>query len=199
MSFGDRRQLAGADREQRGGLASSSSATVLRPASRARFVNVGELRVSAGGAANFFSAGQRCRGRITGSGAARFEGGLSGTGQVTVEPFSVLGAAAVTTLALDGMNELDFSRAVHIEGGALRLSWAGAAGAQAGQRWDLFDWLGGVDGRFASVELPALAGGLRWDTSALYASGEIGISAVPEPAAWMLMAAGLLVIRRRRP
>lgn len=186
-----------------GGAIDNSGLIVISNGARATFsgaiVNTGELRVSAGGAASFFGAVSGS-GRITGGGEARFEAGLSGAGRVKVEPFAVLGGDAVTALALDGMNELDFSRAVRIDGGALRLSWAGAAAAQAGQHWDLFDWGGGVDGRFASLALPALAGGLRWDTDALYTSGEIGISAVPEPATWGLLAAGLAGIawRRRR-
>jgi hypothetical protein len=163
--------------------------------------NAGELRVSAGGAANFFGVVSGA-GRITGSGQARFEGGLSATGSVTIDPLATLGVAALTTLALEGANELDFSQAVRLEGGTLKLSWAGAAGAYAGQRWDLFDWQGGVSGQFDSLQLPTLAPGLRWDTGALYASGEIGISAVPEPATGGLLAAGLVgmtgLVRRRR-
>jgi hypothetical protein len=157
--------------------------------------------VSAGGAANFFGVVSGA-GRITGSGQARFEGGLSATGSVTIDPLATLGVAALTTLALEGANELDFSQAVRLEGGTLKLSWAGAAGAYAGQRWDLFDWQGGVSGQFDSLQLPTLAPGLRWDTGALYASGEIGISAVPEPATGGLLAAGLVgmtgLVRRRR-
>lgn len=184
-----------------GGAINNTGLIVVSNGAQASFTggiaNAGELRVSAGGAANFFglvSGG----GRITGGGQARFEGGLTATGVVTVDPLALLGATAVSTLALDGANELDFSQAVSLAGGTLRLTWRDAAGAQAGQQWDLFDWNGGVSGRFDSLQLPTLAAGLRWDTSALYASGEIGISAVPEPATWGLLAAGLVAIALRR-
>lgn len=195
LSFGASQVAGRLDNEARGLIVISNGA---QASFAGGIANAGELRVSAGGAANFFGVVSGS-GRITGGGQARFEGGLTATGAVTVDPLAVLGATAVSTLALDGASELDFSQAVHIEGGALRLTWAGVAGAHAGQQWDLFDWNGGVSGRFDSLQLPTLAPGLRWDTRALYASGEIGISAVPEPGAWLLMGTGLLVLRRRRP
>jgi len=36
-----------------------------------------------------------------------------------------------------------------------------------------------------------LAAGLNWDTSKLYSTGEIAITAVPEPQTWALLLAGL--------
>jgi hypothetical protein len=87
-------------------------------------------------------------------------------------------------------------------GGTLQLSWWGGFEAQAGQRFDLFDW-GSVSGSFAAIDLSAAAldPGLRWDTSRLYLDGSVAVAAVPEPQTWALMLAGLAaagVAARRR-
>ncbi|OYU81314.1 MAG: hypothetical protein CFE45_27935, partial [Burkholderiales bacterium PBB5] len=86
-------------------------------------------------------------------------------------------------------------------GGTLALtSWNGFVG-QAGQHFDLFDW-GSTTGNFASIDASGfkLAAGTRLDTSALYTTGEISITAVPEPRQWALLLAGLagLTWRTRR-
>jgi len=169
--------------------------------------NAGELRVSAGGAANFFGRVQG-GGRITGTGQARFEGGLvlaaASAVSLQVDPLSTLGSDALTLMGLAGTatgrhDHLAFTQAVALEGGTLQLLWLDGASGQAGDRWDLFDWNGGVSGRYAVLDLPALQAGLRWDTSALHGSGELAIAAVPEPAAWALWLCGLgaAALRRR--
>jgi hypothetical protein len=68
----------------------------------------------------------------------------------------------------------------------------------AGDSFALLSW-GALSGRFGDVRLPALPGGLGWDTTQLYADGSVQV--VPEPQPWMMILAGLAlggVIARRR-
>jgi autotransporter-associated beta strand protein len=44
----------------------------------------------------------------------------------------------------------------------------------AGNSFDILDW-GSLNGTFSSVQLPALAGGLTWNTSQLYTTGTISV------------------------
>ena len=78
---------------------------------------------------------------------------------------------------------------------------------QAGDFWTLLDWasigsvpLGNRTVNFTTLNLPSLASGLSWDTSALATAGTIGIQAVPEPGRMLQLAVGLsaLISRRRR-
>jgi hypothetical protein len=165
-------------------------------------VNAGELRVSAGGAANFFgevSGG----GLVSGSGEARFEGGISfgnSPGLVTVNPNSTIGAASPVRMELGGTlpgfgddrhDKIVFNGSVRLEGGLLDVVWWGSFAGQAGQVFDLFDWNGGLSGSFGTLRLPALAAGLVWQTGDLYDGGSLAIAAVPEPETWALWLAGL--------
>jgi hypothetical protein len=181
-----------------------------------------ELRVSTGSVATFFElVQQRSGAKFTGSGAKRFEGGLSvgaspglGTDEGDVEfgdsnnYLAEIGGTAACTLACgsnDAVKNSSFDKYVVLGqlsfGGTLTLtSWNGFVG-QAGQHFDLFDW-GSTTGSFASIDASGfkLAAGTQLDTSALYTTGEISVTAVPEPAQGALLLAGLagLAWRARR-
>ena len=182
-------------------------------------VHRGELRVSAGGAANFFGRVEGT-GVLTGAGEVRFEGGLALGSTPTVlyvNPRTVV--ASEVALKLGGgppeaaggqsgtagtpaYDRIVFNGAVLLEGATLSLADGSAfvAGLAAGNAIDLFDWNGGVSGSFTTLALPTLADGLAWDTSDLYAGGVLSVTAVPEPATWALMLGGLAcgVLRRRQ-
>jgi hypothetical protein len=167
-----------------------------------------EIRVSADSAAVYFAAVSQANGvAFTGSGAHYFEGGLSvgdspgaggAEGDVVFGQGNLYRAELGGLSAGSGFDQFLVGGALGF-GGRLQLSWWGGFEGQAGQQFDLFDW-GSASGRFTAIDFSAapLADGLRWDTSRLYSTGEIGVSAVPEPGSWALMAGGLAVLLARR-
>ena len=68
--------------------------------------------------------------------------------------------------------------------GTLEVLLTGGYQPAAGERFDILDF-GNFQGQF-SVNLPELGAGLAWDTSSLYATGELSIGAIPEPATLVL-------------
>lgn len=167
-----------------------------------------EIRVSADSAAVFFGAVSQASGAaFTGDGTRYFEGGLSvgdSPGSGGAEGSVVFGSANVYRAEIGGLaagSGFDhFTVGDRLSlGGTLQLSWWGGFEAQAGQRFDLFDW-GSVSGSFAAIDLAAAAlePGLRWDTSRLLLDGSVAVTAVPEPGAWALMLAGLAGLARAR-
>jgi fibronectin-binding autotransporter adhesin len=58
-------------------------------------------------------------------------------------------------------------------GGALQVSLINSFAPLAGQTFDILDW-GGLDGTFASINLPTLTG-LTWNISQLYTTGAISV------------------------
>lgn len=176
-------------------------------------VNNGEVRVSAGGAANFFARVSGA-GSFTGAGQSRFEGGFApgnSPALVTVGFESVFAASSPILMELGGVtpgncatcaDKIVFNGGVTLEGGDLVVAWWGDHAGQAGDVYDLFDWNGSLSGSFGQVILPTLASGLAWDTGSLYTLGEIRVAAVPEPESYGLMLAGLglvaMAARRKR-
>lgn len=174
-------------------------------------VNAGELRVSAGGAANFFGLVSGT-GTFTGTGQARFEGGFSpGASPALVAiNFDVsYGSDSPILMELGGTtpgncaacsDKVVFNGSVALEGGPLNVVWWGDYQGRAGDSFDLFDFNGGLTGQFGSVNLPALNSGLLWQTDELYTDGVLRVAAVPEPGTWamMLLGGGALLAHRRR-
>jgi uncharacterized protein YjbI with pentapeptide repeats len=85
-------------------------------------------------------------------------------------------------------------------GGTLELMFADDVNLsnQVGRTFDLFDWTGVTPTGAFGVASP-----YTWDLSHLYTTGEITLSAIPEPASLALAAAGVVGVtlyhRRKRP
>lgn len=172
-----------------------------------------ELRVSAGSTATFFElVQQRTNAAFTGEGSTNFEGGLSigaspGLGIIQgsvrfgednvylaeIGGLTACTAACATDEAFKNSSYDKFQVGRQLSlGGTLKLvSWDGFV-AQAGDHFDLLDW-GTLRGSFGSIDASGfrLAAGTALDTAQLYTTGEISITAVPEPAHWALLLAGL--------
>jgi probable HAF family extracellular repeat protein len=162
----------------------------------------GVVSVASGASATFF-------GLVSGSGA------LAGEGlKVLVGGYSPGNSPALTTLSgaveiSGGVITLDiggvgpgsqhdkvvFDGPVTIgQGVVLDLRWSDGYAGTPGAIYDLFDFNGGLTGRFASVTLPALTSdALTWSVGTLYVDGRVSINAVPEPAAGTLLLGGLVL------
>jgi hypothetical protein len=173
----------------------------------------GELRVSAGSAAVFFGqVFQRTGSIFNGTGTKFYEGGLAvggspglgldggdvnfGAGNVFTVDIGGSTACTADCATDDARKNSSFDKYIvagHLSlGGTLKLaSWDGFT-AHAGQTFDLLDW-GSVDGHFDSIDTSGLLlpDGTALDTSRLAIDGSFSVVAVPEPAGWALMLAGL--------
>jgi probable HAF family extracellular repeat protein len=177
-------------------------------------VQDGLVVVTAGSTASFFGRVTGA-GNFSGDGAKHFAGGyapgnsparVSLSGEVRFEAGDVAMELGGTQPGSEH-DQLVFSGgSVFIDPAAVRLRVSGWNGfvAQAGDRFDLFDWNGSnspLSGEFGSLLLPALAPGLYWDSSRLYLDGTLAV-AVPEPATGAMFVLGTAALafglRRRR-
>ena len=164
----------------------------------------GELRVAAGSQALFYGMVRQRNGALmSGTGTKFYEGGLAigNSPGVAVDEGSIsfgLSNVYEAELGDDAHDRLLVGGELHFGGTLKLIAWDGFE-AQAGQRFDLFDW-GTVSGTFDVVDMSALGlgAGLTVDTSRLYLDGTIAITAVPEPAPGALLALGMATLALRR-
>jgi autotransporter-associated beta strand protein len=168
--------------------------------------------VHAGGGAYTVAAGATLGGTGTTSGNLTVNGvvnpGTTGAGTLTVSGNGAFNAGSTALFQLGGtavgqFDKLAFSGTL-AAGGVLDVDLINGFTPSAGNAFDILDFTSAT-GSF-TLNLPALGGGLSWNTSQLLTTGTISVAAalaaVPEPgaAALALAAGGALAMcgRRRR-
>jgi hypothetical protein len=139
------------------------------------------LKVDSGSSATFFAPYNGSG--ISGTGAAFFEADISPGFSPATDTFGgnvSLGSTANLKMELGGNSPGSQFDQLHVSGqlivdGILRVVLINNFTPVAGQAFDLFDW-GSLSGTFASIQLPALAGGLTWNTSQLYTAGLLSVN-----------------------
>jgi hypothetical protein len=162
-----------------------------------RVNNLGEISAAAGASIVYRGAVTGRGSFITeGDGRHRFEGGFEPAGQSAITLGNAAFAGAVTmsiagTAAGTAHDRLDFGGSVLFDAGSrLSVTLAGGFVPALGQSFQLFGYTQPAQGQFDGFELPALNADWVWDTSAIYSSGVLSVTAVPEPQSWALMLAG---------
>jgi Tol biopolymer transport system component len=165
-------------------------------------VNNGTIQVSAGSTAVYFGAVSGA-GSFPGTGTNFFEGDLqpgNSPAAVQVEGDLRLGPNAGLQIELGGTtagaqyDQLQVGGLLSLDG-ALDVRLLDGFVPSYGSTFDLLEF-GSLLGRFDTIELPALDGGLDWDTTSLYTTGTI--TAVPEPQSAILGFVALLFVYAAR-
>jgi hypothetical protein len=108
------------------------------------------------------------------------------------------------TQTVDGVLSIELASATSFDkllvngnidlGGLLEVNLLEGYMPAEGATFDVLDWTGMKSGMFDMLALPALGGSLKWDTTLLDSQGVLGVAAVPEPAAVLLVAMGLMLL-----
>jgi len=162
-------------------------------------VNDGEVRVS-GGARIVYAGAVSGKGNFTGTfGVHRFEGGYSpGASPAEVQMANVQFASQVI-MELGGLaagsqhDRIVFGGSVLFDVNSfLKVRLINGFAPLAGDGFALFSYAQAPLGYFEDINLPGLGAGLSWDSSQIYTSGVLRVTAVPEPGTWVLMLTGVL-------
>lgn len=164
--------------------------------------NGAEIRTAVGSRTTFLGAVNGA-GNFTDTGTVDFEGGYSpgnSPAAVSLAGDAVFGAGNQLTIEIAGVTRGTGFDALLVTGhltlgGALNVTLLNGFTPAKGQQFDLFDW-GTQTGTFSSVNLPALANGMSWDTTKLYTNGSVDV--VPEPSTWAMLVLGISLLTLRR-
>jgi uncharacterized protein YjbI with pentapeptide repeats len=121
---------------------------------------------------------------------------------ITVEQHLAMGPSGTLRMVFEADawdSTISFAPGIPVTlGGTLELTFAGDENpaSRVGRTFDLFDWSGVTPTGVFAVSSP-----YTWDLSNLYTTGEVTVTAIPEPASFILTAVGLLgwVAQVRRP
>ncbi len=132
-----------------------------------------------------------------GASAASFSINTSGTGELLMNTASSL-ELDIWANSINGADNLAITGAATIGPNVtLDVANSGSIVLSAGNQFNLFDWGSSPEGTFTTISLPTLDGGLTWDTSSLYTTGIIGVTAIPEPSSIYFMGAIIMAIAMR--
>ncbi len=156
--------------------------------------NGAEIRTSTGSKSVFLGATTGA-GPYTGTGTVYFEGDLRPGNSPATVGFGgdvVLSSSAALTMELGGRTKGTQYDSLNVAGsfaadGILALSLINGFAPALGDMFDLLDFAS-ITGTFDSFMLPALAQYLAWNTSALYATGEVSVTTTLTPIEqWRLL------------
>jgi hypothetical protein len=151
-------------------------------------VNNGTIGIQ-GGRSVYFFGNVSGSGSYTGIGTAVFLAAVSPGSSPASVSFGGnvdLTSTATLNMELGGITVGSQYDQLHVDGdlslgGALSVSLINNFNPAAGSSFDILDWSplpGSLSGTFSLIQLPALAGGLVWNTSQLYVSGTLSVGGV---------------------
>ncbi len=147
--------------------------------------NQGEIRTSAGSFTVFFGSVSGA-GTFTGLGTVNFEGDLKPGNSPADVQFAgnvALGSNATLQIEFAGIDQGSAYDHISVTGqlslgGTLDVSLINGFNPQPGNSFDILDFNpGSLSGTFSAINLPALTGGLTWNTSQLYTDGVLSVAA----------------------
>jgi fibronectin-binding autotransporter adhesin len=131
--------------------------------------------------------------------------GLNSAAALTTQDNLTMGSTGLIHMELGGSTRgtnydaLNVANAFAVDG-TLSVTFINAFNPTLGATFNLFDFAS-LSGTFDTLNLQALGGGLAWNTSALYTTGVLSVSAIPEPSTYAMFAGlavlGLAIWRRR--
>jgi hypothetical protein len=134
----------------------------------ATIINAGTIRKSGGTGTSTVGVDTSNSGTL-----AVDAGVLSFTGALSLSSSSKLAFQLRGLTPAVNYGKLNKSGALAADG-ALQVTLGSGFAPALNNTFDLLDW-GSLSGTFSAVQLPALASGLRWDTSQLYTSGVVSV------------------------